>query len=111
MKPNAFQRYKYSGDFYNFVVNEVGDTIGVEYYLDGKIFLQADLDDNQRMTFRTDEPLPIGSLVANIRDANGDLVLDDMIWQVSTLSPVFNPFNSIENYRSRATKYQGQING
>ena len=109
MKPNAFQRYKYSGDYYQFVIDEVGDTINIEYFYSGVIYLQADLDDNQRMTFKTDEPLPIGSLVANIKDANGDLILDDMVWRVETLSPVFNPFNSIENYRSRASKYQGEL--
>lgn len=110
MKLNAFQRYKYSADFYNFVIKEVGDTINVEYYFSGTVFLQADLDNNQRLTVRTDEPLPIGSLVANIKDSNGDLILDDMIWRIETLAPVFSPFNAIENYRSRATKYQGELN-
>lgn len=110
MNPNGFERYKYSGDFYNFVVEEIGDQINVEYFYAGKIFLKADLDDNQRITFKTEEPLPIGSLVANVKDSNGNLILDDLIWQISTLSPVFSPFNSIQFYRSRATVFQGELN-
>lgn len=110
MNPNAFKRYKYSADFYNFLVEEVGDDIKVNYFYAGKIFLTADLDDNQRITFFSKEPLPIGSLVANVKDARGDLILDDLIWQIATLSPIFDVFNSIQNYRSRATVFQGELN-
>jgi hypothetical protein len=96
MKPNAFSRYKYSGSFYNFVVEEIGEDINIKYFYSGEIFLSADLDDNQRITFKTQEPLPIGSVVSKIKDSNGVLILDDLSWQISTLSPVLNTFNTLE---------------
>ena len=110
MKPNAFQRLKYSGEFYNFVIEEKGSEIEINYFYSGNIALMTDLDDNQRLNVKTKEPIPIGSLIRNIKDANGNLVLDDMIWQTQSLSPVFDVFNNIIFYRSRASKFQGDLN-
>jgi hypothetical protein len=110
MKPSAYSRNKFSGDLYKFTVTNVGKTPKVDYYFAGTLTLTADLDSNQRLTLKTDEPVAIGCLVANIKDRNGNLILDDQIWQITTLNPVFNAFNSIENYRSRATKFQGELN-
>jgi hypothetical protein len=62
------------------------------------------------LTIKTEEPIAIGCLIANIKDTDGNLILDDQIWQVTTLVPVFNAFNAIESYRSRATKFQGELN-
>lgn len=110
MQPNAFKRFKYSGEYYKFVVEENGTEPVIKFFYGGILSLSADLDDNQRVNVISKEPLPIGSLIANIKDANDNLVLDDMIWQIQTLIPVFDNFNNIVFYRSRASKYQGQIN-
>lgn len=109
MQPNAFQRYKYSAEYYRFVVEEKGTELDISYFLGGTVFMSLDLDDNQRVTIKTEEPLPIGTLIRNIRDSKNNLVLDDMVWQTQTLTPVVDNFNNIVFYRSRASKYQGEL--
>lgn len=107
MKPAAFIRYKYSADFYKFVRKVVGDTSTVEYYFVGSIALSTGIDTAGRLSIRCDQPLPVGCLVANIKDANGNLILDDQVWQISTLQPVLDSFNAIESYQMKTVKYQG----
>jgi hypothetical protein len=109
MKPMGYSRHKYSGELYKFVEEVVGDTSTIKYYYFGKISLTAVIDDSQRMIIRTDEAIQIGSLIARIRDATGELILDDMVWQVSNIAPVLNAFNAIDSYKLRAVKYQGVI--
>lgn len=109
MQPMAYNRHKYSGDFYKFVRETVGDTSTVKYYFVGNIALSAGLDLSGRMVIRTDEPMALGCLIANIKDAQGNLILDNMIWQVSSLQPITNAFNTIQGYRVRVVKFQGTI--
>lgn len=109
MKSLAFQRNKYSAELYKFVRETVGDTSTLKYYFAGNIAVTAGIDNTNRMTIRTDQPIQIGSLVSNIRDSSGNLILDDMIWQTSTLEPILNSFNNVESYRMRAVKFQGTI--
>jgi hypothetical protein len=109
MQPMAYNRHKYSGELYKFVRKVVGDTTAVEYYFTNNIALTAGVDKTGRMTIKIDQPIAIGSLIANIKDANGNLILDDMIWQINGLEPVLNAFNNIESYRLRAVKFQGTI--
>jgi hypothetical protein len=109
MQPTAFIRYKYSGDFYKFVREVVGDTTTVKYYYVGNIALSAGIDTAGRLSIRSDQPLPIGCLIANIKDADGNLILDDQVWQISSLQPVLNSFNTIESYQMKTVKYQGVI--
>jgi hypothetical protein len=109
MKPAAFIRYKYSGDFYKFVRKMVGDTSTVSYYFVGNIELSAGIDIAGRLSVRCDQPLPIGCLIANIKDADGKLILDDQVWQISSLQPVLNSFNTIESYQMKTVKYQGNL--
>jgi len=109
MQPMAYGRHKYSGELYKFVRETVGSTSTVKYYFSRSISLTAGVDKSGRMTIKTDEPVALGSLIANIKDANGDLILDDMIWQVNGLEPILNAFSNIESYRLRAVKFQGVI--
>jgi hypothetical protein len=109
MQPTAFIRYKYSGDFYKFVREVVGDTSTVKYYYVGNIALSAGIDTAGRLSIRSDQPLPIGCLIANIKDADGNLILDDQVWQISSLQPVLNSFNTIESYQMKTVKFQGVI--
>ena len=109
MKPAAFIRYKYSGDFYKFVRSSVGDTSSINYYFVGNIALTAGIDTAGRLSIRCDEPLPIGCLIGNIKDSNGKLILDDQVYQVSSLQPVLNSFNTIESYQMKTVKFQGQL--
>lgn len=109
MQPTAFIRYKYSGDFYKFVREVVGDTTTVKYYYVGNIALSAGIDTAGRLSIRSDQPLPIGCLIANIKDADGNLILDDQVWQISSLQPVLNSFNTIESYQMKTVKFQGVI--
>jgi hypothetical protein len=109
MKPMAYNRHKYSGELYKFVREQIGDTEEVKYYYVGKIALTAGIDATQRIVINTDESIQIGSLIANISDSDGNLILDDMIWQVSNISPVLNAFNAIDSYKLRAFKFQGQV--
>jgi hypothetical protein len=109
MKPMAYSRHKYSGDLYKFVRENVGQDEEVKFYYVGKLSLTAGVDSNQRLIVNTDEAIQIGSLIANIVDSDGNLILDDMIWQVSNISPVLNAFNTIDSYKLRAFKYQGQV--
>lgn len=110
MKSNAFRRHKYSADLYKFVIKDVGDEPVIEYYFVNSVSLTVVIDDNNRVTVKSEEPFPIGCLLSGIKDADGNLVLDDMIWSVQTLVPVLSPFNTVESYRSRLTKYQGDFN-
>lgn len=109
MKPAAFIRYKYSGDFYKFVREVVGDTTTVKYYYVGNIALSAGIDTAGRLSIRCDQPIPIGCLIANIKDADNNLILDDQVWQISSLQPVLNSFNTIESYQMKTVKFQGVI--
>jgi hypothetical protein len=109
MKTLSYQRHKYSGEYYKFVRETVGDTSTLKYYFVGNIALTAGIDTNGKLTIRSDQPLPIGSVVANIKDASGNLILDDMVWQTSSLQPVLNSFNGLEHYTMKTVKYQGTI--
>lgn len=109
MKPLAYTRHKYSGDFYKYVRETVGDTSTLKYYFVGNVALTAGVDKTGRMTIRTDQPIAVASLIANIKDSDGNLILDDTIWQISNLEPVLNAFNNVEGYRLRAVKFQGTI--
>lgn len=109
MQPAAFIRYKYSGDFYKFVREVVGDTTTVKYYFVGNIAISAGIDTAGRLSVRCDQPLPIGTLIANIKDADGNLILDDQVWQISSLQPVLNSFNTIESYQMKTVKFQGTL--
>lgn len=107
MKTLGFQRYKYSGEYYKFVREFVGDTSTVKYYFVGNLPLTVGIDINGKLTIRSEQPIPIGSLVANIKDATGNLILDDIVWQISSLQPVLNSFNAVEHYTMKTVKYQG----
>lgn len=109
MKPMAYDRHKYSGELYKFVRETIGDTSEVKYYYVNNISLTAGLSLTGRMTIRTEEPIAVGSLIKNIKDANGNLILDDTIWQISNLQPILNAFNLVSEYRLTAVKFQGQI--
>lgn len=109
MGPNAFNRFKFSGDYYKFVIKEKGSDVEVEFYFAKKIFLTADLDDRANLTLRFGEPVEVGSLIANIRDANGNLLMDETVWQTQSLSPVVNVFGQVEFYRCRAIEFQGEL--
>ncbi len=109
MKPLAYNRHKYSADFYKFVRETVGTTSSLKYYFVGNIFLTAGLAKTGQLTIRSDQPVAIGSLIANIKDSSNNLILDDTVWQISALEPILNAFNNVEGYRMRAVKYQGTI--
>ena len=109
MKPLAYTRHKYSGELYKFVRSAVGSTSSVSYYFVGNIFLTAGLAKTGQLTIRSDQPVAIGSLIANIKDSTGNLILDDTVLQISALEPVLNAFNNVEGYRMSAVKYQGTI--
>lgn len=109
MQPTAFIRYKYSGDFYKFVRENIGDTTNVKYYFVSNIAISAGIDTAGRLSIRCNQPIPIGCLIANIKDADGNLILDDQVWQISSLQPVLNSFNTIESYQMKTVKYQGVI--
>lgn len=109
MQPTAFIRYKYSGDFYKFVREVIGDTTNIKYYFVGSIALSAGIDTAGRLSIRSDQPLPIGCLIANIKDADGNLILDDQVWQISSMQPVLNSFSTIEAYQMKTVKFQGVI--
>lgn len=109
MKPMTTPRHKYSGDLWKFVRKSRGSETEVEYYFAKNINLTAGLDQSNKMTIRCDEPLALGFLVANIKDANNNLILSDTIWQISSLQPVLNAFNTIDSYTMKAIKYQGTL--
>lgn len=109
MKPMAYTRHKYSGELYKFVRKATGTTNQIEYYFVGLISLTAGVDKVGRMTIRMEEPLPVGSLIANIRDTDNQLILDDIVWQITNIEPILNAFNNIESYRLRAVQFQGTL--
>lgn len=109
MRTLGFQRHKYSGEYYKFVREIVGDTETVNYYFVGNIALSAGIDINGKLTIRSEQPIPIGSLIANIKDATGVLILDDTVYQISSLQPVLNSFNTLEQYTMKTVKYQGVL--
>lgn len=109
MQSAAFIRYKSSGDFYKFVRETIGDTTNVKYYFVGNIALSAGIDSAGRLSIRCDQPLPVGCLIANIKDANGNLILDDQVWQISSMQPIMSSFSTIESYQMKTVKFQGEL--
>lgn len=107
MKPITIARHKYSADLWKFVREFSGTNSTLNYFFAKNIKLTAGLDQNNKMTIRSDEPLAIGFLIQNIKDANGNLILSDTIWQVTSLQPVLNAFNTIDSYTMKAIKFQG----
>jgi hypothetical protein len=122
MKVTAYQRYKYSGDIYKFydtasdAFNSAGEFIqGIstiqpnEYYFAGKMSLALNLKDVFKLSVRAEQPLAIGTVIANLVDSTGSLVLDDMKFQVVGLQPVVNSFNTIEEYSMKLAKWIGVL--
>jgi len=109
MKPFAFERHKYSGELYKFTREITGDTSSLKYYFVGNIALTAGLDNNNKMSIRTDEAIAVGSVISNIKDSDNNLILDDTSWQINNIQPVLNAFNTIEGYRLRAVPFQGTL--
>lgn len=109
MKQFAYQKYKFSGDLYKYVSEQTGSTEEIKYYFVDRVSLHASVDDNQRLTIKTDEAIQIGSLISNITDVNNNKILADAVWQITNIAPIFNAFNAIESYRLRAVKYQGDL--
>ncbi|NDF35792.1 MAG: hypothetical protein EB154_08105 [Nitrosopumilaceae archaeon] len=79
MKPAAYKRYKFSAEHYKFVREQVGSNSVIKYYFNKNISLTAGLDTNNRMIITSDQPIVIGELIRNIKDANNDLILDDTV--------------------------------
>jgi hypothetical protein len=109
MKPMTIARNKFSGELYKFIRRPIGDSDQIEYYFSKNIQITAGLDPGNKMTIRCDEPLANGFLIKDIKDANGSLILSDSIWQISSLQPVLNAFNSIDSYVMKAVKFQGTL--
>jgi hypothetical protein len=109
MKPFTIARHKFSGDLYKFVRKQVGSNNVIEYYYSKNINITAGLDQSNKMTIRANEPLAIGFLIQNIKDSNDNLILSDTVWQISSVQPVLNAFNTIDSYTMKAVKYQGEL--
>jgi len=109
MKPMGYERYKYSGDVYKYVRKIVGDTSELKYYFAGSISIRVGTDKTQRTIIHSEEPLELGTIISNIKDANGNLILENTNWQINNLQPIFNAFGTVESYRMAATKYQGTL--
>lgn len=109
MRTLAFKRNKYSAELYKYVRESVGDTSTLKFYFAGNVSVTAGVDKTGRMNLIADQPFAVGTLLKDIKDSDGNLILDDTIWQVSNLEPVLNAFNTVESYRMRATKFQGTI--
>jgi hypothetical protein len=107
MKPMTIARHKFSGDLYKFLRKQNGDESIIEYYFAKNISITAGLDDNNKMTIRCDEPLALGFLIRDIKDANKNLILSDTVWQINSVQPILNAFNTIESYVMKAVKFQG----
>ena len=109
MKPFAYVRHKYSGEMYKFVRKTVGDVSTVEYYFAGNVLITAGIDTNGKLIIKSDQPFALGTLIANIRDSNNNLILDDVVYQISSLQPVLNAFSNFESYTMKTVKYQGTL--
>lgn len=107
MKPMTIARHKYTGELYKFIREKKGTTEKLNYYFTKVVNITAGLDQNNKMTIRCDEPLALGMLIVNIKDANNNLILSDAAWQISTIQPVLNAFNTIESYVMKAVKFTG----
>lgn len=109
MRPLAYTRYKYSGQSYKSVLSTTGTTETVSFYFVGNVSLNIGMNKTGRMIATCDQPLPIASLIADIKDSNNNLILDQTVWQISSLQPVLNAFGNVEEYRMTLIKYQGTI--
>jgi hypothetical protein len=109
MKPMTIARHKFTGELYKFVREQKGSTNELKYYFTKNIAITAGLDQNNKMTIRCDEPLALGFVIKNIKDANDNLILADTAWQISSLQPVLNAFNTIDSYTMKAVKFQGEL--
>lgn len=109
MNPRAYTRNKFSAELYKFVRESVGDTSTLKYYFANNVLVTAGLDSANRLVIVSNEPIAIGSVLVNLKDSNGITVLDNTNWQISSLRPVLNAFNTIDSYTMRAVKFQGVI--
>lgn len=109
MKATAYTRYKYSGELYKYVTKQVGDDQIQEYYFTGVVPLKAIVDFSGQLRLQCPQSIPVGSVINNIKDSNGQLLLEGQPWEITGLEPIVNAFNAIEEYRLRAIKFAGEL--
>lgn len=109
MRPMAYSRNKYSAELYKSVRETVGDSSTLKYYYVGNISLTAGLDQTGKMIINTDENLSIGWIISKIKDASGNLIMDETSWNILSVQPVLNAFNTIQTYRIISTKFAGEL--
>lgn len=109
MRANAFIKHKSSGELYKYTTKQVGQNTEESYYYVGNVFITAGMDKFGNMTISSDTNIPASSVIKNIKDIDGNLILDDTAWLINITTPSVDSFNSVSGYLSYASEFTGTL--
>jgi|APGre2960657444_1045066.scaffolds.fasta_scaffold181203_2 hypothetical protein len=98
MKTDAIKRNKFSGEYYNFVTEKVGDEDVVIHSFAKNIVFTMGANSGERIRFYIKNPLRVGSRILNIRDGQNLAILPNHYYQTTSITPINNVFGHITSY-------------
>ena len=98
MKTEAIKRNRFSGDYYNFVTEKVGDQDVTVHSFAKNIKFILGANSGERVKFYSNIPLRVGSRVLNILDGNNLAILPNHYYQITSITPITNVFGHTTSY-------------
>jgi hypothetical protein len=112
MKANTTKQYPYNGDYYGYTVTTsedgtVTETKYNEYFTVVPMSLSISLIGE--LLIESQSKMQRNGYVKNIRDANGDEIYTDGVWQIIQTAPLLGPLGLKDGYKYRAQIISGDI--
>jgi len=98
MKTNSIKRNRFSGDYYNFVTEKVGDQDVTVHSFTRNIKFTLGSNSGERVKFYSEKPLRVGSRILDIRDGQNLVILPNHYYQITSITPIINVFGHTTSY-------------
>lgn len=98
VKTDAFKRNRFSGDYYNYVTENVGDEQVSVHTFTKNIKFTMGANSGERVKFYSIFPLRVGARILNIRDNRNMLILPNQYFQITSITPIFDIFGKTISY-------------
>lgn len=98
MKTEAIKRNRFSGDYYNFVTEKVGDQDVTVHSFAKNIKFTMGANSGERVKFYSNTPLRVGSRIQDIRDGQNLAILPNHYYQITSITPITNVFGHTTSY-------------
>lgn len=112
MKANTTKQYPYTGDFYGYtVVTSADGTVTETKYNEffTKVSMSLAISLIGELLIESQSKMQRNGYVKNIRDANGDEIYTDGVWQIIQTAPLLGPMGLKDGYKYRAQIISGDI--